>query len=65
MPAPILHRDLWPTVCHLVHTIATQRGFNGSKFPTDLIVYRSAIYRQWRIFKYGLGGRLGRGVYKY
>ena len=27
-------------------------------FPTDLLVYRSAIYPQWETFKYGLGGRL-------
>ena len=32
MPAPILHRDLWPTVGHLVHTIATRGGFNGNYF---------------------------------
>ena len=30
-------------------------------FPTDLIVYRSAVYPQRRIFIYGLGGRLGFG----
>ena len=59
MPAPILHWDLWPTVGHLVHTIATQRGFyNESKFPTTLLVYSSAIYLQGMIFRYGLGGRL-------
>ena len=29
-PAPILHKDLWPTVGHLVHTIATRGGFNGN-----------------------------------
>ena len=40
MPAPILHRDLWPTVGHLVHTIAT-RGIDVD--PTDLLVYRSVI----------------------
>ena len=25
MPAPILHRDVWPTVGHLVHTIYTHK----------------------------------------
>ena len=29
-PAPILHRYLWPTVGHLVHTIVTRGGCNGS-----------------------------------
>ena len=29
-------------------------------FPTDLLVYRSAIYPQWKTFKYGLGGRLAK-----
>ena len=46
MPAPLLDtvdRDLWPTVGHLVHTIAT-RGRLVLTFPTDLLVYRSAIY---------------------
>ena len=28
-------------------------------FSTDLLVYRSAVYPQWRTFKYGQGGRLG------
>ena len=28
-------------------------------FPTDLLVYRSAIYPQGVTFKYGVGGRLG------
>ena len=57
MPAPILDtiRDLWPTVGHLVHTIAT---WGRLVFPNDLLVYRSAIYPQWKTFKYGLGGRL-------
>ena len=27
-------------------------------FPTDLLVYHSAIYPQWKTFKYGVGGRL-------
>ena len=61
MPAPILHRDLWSTVGHLVHTIATQ-GRLVLIFPTDLLVYRSAIYPQWKTFKYGLGGRLGQAA---
>ena len=36
MPAPMLHTDLWPTVCYLVHTIATRGSCNGSnisKYP--------------------------------
>ena len=56
MPAPILDR---PTVGHLVHRIAT-RGRLVLIDPTDLLVYRSAIYPQWKTFKYGLGGRLSR-----
>ena len=55
MPAPILHRGLWPTVwpfsSHNCHT-------REILFPSDLLVYRSAIYPQGRTFKYGLGGRL-------
>ena len=59
MPTPILDRDLWPTVCHLVHTIATQgRLVLIDIFPTDLLVYRSAISPQWKTFKCGLVGRL-------
>ena len=54
MPAPILHRDLWPTVGHLVHTIATQVGRNVVYF----LEYHSAMYTQGMTFKYGLGGRL-------
>ena len=57
MHAPTLDRGLWPTVGHLVHTIAT-RGRLVLIDPTDLLVYRSAIYPQWKTFKYGLGGRL-------
>ena len=56
-PATILVRDLWPTVGHLVHTIAT-RGRLVLIFPTELLVYRSTIYPQWKTFEYGLGGRL-------
>ena len=55
MPAPILDRDLWPTVGHLVQTIATRGRL---VLPTELLVYRSAIYPQLKTFKYGLGGRL-------
>ena len=59
MPAPILDRDLWPTVGYLVHTNATQgRLVWKDIFHTNLLVYHSAIYPQGRIFKYGLGGRL-------
>ena len=29
-------------------------------FPTELLVYRSAIYPQGRTFKYGQGGRLAK-----
>ena len=59
MFAPILHRDLWPSVVHLVHTIATQGGCIGSIFPTNLLVYCGAIYPQGKTFRYGLrGGRL-------
>ena len=50
MPAPILHRDLWPDVGHLVHTIAARAGFTGSIFPTTLLVYHSAIYPQGMTF---------------
>ena len=57
MPAPILHRDLWPTAGNLVHTIAT-RGDLLWIFPSTLLAYRSAIYPQGMKFKYGLGGRL-------
>ena len=32
MPLPILHMDMWPTVGHLVHTIATSRGCSGFYF---------------------------------
>ena len=45
------------TVGYLVHTIAT-RGRLVLIFPTDLLVYGSAIYPQWKTFEYGLGGRL-------
>ena len=31
-------------------------------FSTELLVYRSAIYPQWKTFKYGLGGRLSRDM---
>ena len=48
--APILHRDLWPTVGHLVHTIPTQWSCHGSKFPTTLLLYRSAVYPQGMAF---------------
>ena len=48
--APILHRDLWYTVwpfsSHTCHT----REISESRFPTDLLVYRSAIYPQGRTF---------------
>ena len=49
----------YTTVGHLVHTIATR----GRLFPTELLVYRSAIYPQWKTFKYGLGGRLQRTLF--
>ena len=42
MPAPMLHKDLWPTVGHLVHTNATREGCMG----TTLLAYCSAIYPQ-------------------
>ena len=52
MLAPILHRDLWPNVgpfsshnCHMG---------DSSVIPTDLLVYRSAIYSQGRTFNYGM-----------
>ena len=58
--APILDRDLWPIVGHLVHAIATRgRLVLMDVFPTELLVYRSAIYPQWKTSKYGLGGMLG------
>ena len=57
MLAPILHKGLWLTVGHLVHTNATQGGCTGICF-TNLIAYRSAIYPQWMTSKNGLGGRL-------
>ena len=56
-PAPILDKDLWPTVGHLVHNCHT-REITVNIFPTELLVYRSAIYPQWKTFKYCLGGRL-------
>ena len=64
MPTPILQRDLWPTVGHLVHTFATQGGCksNGSKYTLPSIP--SAIYRQGMTFTYGLGGRLISPKYK-
>ena len=49
MPAPILHRDLWPTVGNLVHTIiATEGGSIGSISNNPPSIYRSAIYAQAR-----------------
>ena len=60
MTAPALDNDLWPTVGHLVHTIATQ-GRLVCIFPTDLPVYCSAIYSQWKTFKYGMGVGMGTG----
>ena len=51
----ILHKGFWPTVGHLVHTIAARGGCNGSIFPTTRLTYRSAIYPQGMTFKYGLG----------
>ena len=53
-----IDRDLWPTVGHLVHTIATRGRLLLTTVATELLVYRSAIYSQWKTFKYGLGGRL-------
>ena len=48
IPQTILHGDLWPTVGHLVHIIATQGGCDGNNgspsechqaiFPTTLLV---------------------------
>ena len=39
MPVPILYRNFWPTVGHLVHTIAAQGGCNGSKqnYPPSIL----------------------------
>ena len=54
MPAPIIHKCLWPTVGRLVRTNAKRWGLTGSK----LLVYRSAIYPQGMTSKYSLGGRL-------
>ena len=47
----------WPFSSHNCHT--REIGVNMLVFPTDLLVYRSAIYPLWKTFKYGLGGRLG------
>ena len=41
----------WPFSCHT-------REITGNIFSSELLVYRSAIYPQWKTFKYGLGGRL-------
>ena len=43
----------WPFSSHNCH----MREIGVNIFPTDL-VYRSAIYPQWKTYKYGLGGRL-------
>ena len=38
MPAPILHRDLWPTLGHLVHTVATRGGCNEkNNYPSSIV----------------------------
>ena len=52
MTAPILHKGLWPTVGHLVHTNAAQGGI--SNYPSS-----SAIYPQGMTSEYGLRGRVG------
>ena len=38
MPATILHRDLWPTVGHLVHKFPTRGGCHGniSNYPASI-----------------------------
>ena len=54
-PAPIIDRDCCPFSSHNCHT----REITGNVVSSELLVYRSAIYPQWKIFKYGLGGRLG------
>ena len=46
----------WPFSSHNCHT----RDITVNIFPTELLVYRSAIYPQWKTFKYDLGGRLGK-----
>ena len=50
----------WPFSSHNCHTRAISVN---NIFPTDLLVYRSAIYPQGRTFKYGLGGRLPRSIH--
>ena len=44
----------WPFSSHICHT----REIGVNIFQTELLVYCSAIYPQWKTFKYGLGGRL-------
>ena len=36
MRAPILHRDLWPAVGHLFHTIATRGVYTGSTIKPQI-----------------------------
>ena len=52
------------TVGHLVHIIAT-RGVVMviNIFPTNLLVYRIAIYPQGMTFRYGLGVRIAIPVF--
>ena len=57
MPAPILHKGLWPTVSHLVHT-NTARGACTGIFPTTLLAYCSATYPQGMTCESGLEARL-------
>ena len=49
----------WPFSSHNCH----RRKISESRFifSTELLLYRSAIYPQWKTFRYGLGGRLGIG----
>ena len=59
MPAPIYYIGTCGLLFgHLVHTITTRGRLVKVVFPTDLPVYRSAIYPQGMASKYGLGGRL-------
>ena len=63
MPAPRLHKGLWPTVGHLAHTNALTQGVVLTViFPATLLAYHSAIYPQGMTHKHSLGGRLGRSV---
>ena len=60
MPAPIVNRNLRPTVGHFVHTIATRdycNGCNGSRFPTDFLTAASSIHKAGHLDMFMLSKR--------